>query len=109
MEPEQLKTVQANILASDIKPLFADEVLIVAAVKSMDKKERGFVKEGYVGLFFIDMTTMKPVARVVLTPSTAEDFANVLSKNVERLLKDLKSKKPLPKKPKIISGGTGYN
>lgn len=126
--PDWLSIVQENILASDLKPVFADEVIIATSVKGRrpqqqeseekrrgkgkKKKEEDLIKEGHVTLFFIDMGTRRPVAKIVLSPLTAEGFASTLSRNVETLNAELKSKETPAKSKepmKTTTGEVGYN
>lgn len=96
--PEWLKRVQENIAKSSIQQIFADEALVMGAVK-MGKTADGKVKkEGTVRIAFVDMTTMQPVAKIVVTLSTARGLMNALNAQVTRLEKDLESKE-VSKKP----------
>ena len=97
--PEWLKKVQENLAKSDIKQLFADEALVMGTVK-VGKTASGKVrKEGNIRIAFVDMTSAQPVAKVVVSVSTARGLVNALNEQLKRLEKDLESKE-LPKKPK---------
>lgn len=96
--PEWLKRVQENIAKSDIKQLYADEALVMGTVKIGKTSDGKIKKEGNVRIAFVDMTTANPVAKIVISVSTAKGLVNALSEQVKRLEKDIESNE-LPKKP----------
>ena len=90
--PEWMKKVQENLAKSNLQQIFADEAFVMGAVK-MGKASDGKVKkEGTIRMAFIDMTTMQPVSKIVLTLSTAKGLVNALNAQVVKLEKDLESK-----------------
>ena len=96
--PEWLKRVQENIAKSSVQQIFADEALVMGTVKMGKTADGKLKKEGTVRLAFVDMTTMQPVAKIVVTVSTAKGLVNALNAQVTKLEKDLESKE-VPKKP----------
>lgn len=90
--PEWIKRVQENIAKSDIKQMFADEALVMGAVKVGKTPDGKVKKEGNVRIVFVDMTTAQPLAKIVLSISTAKGLINALSEQLKRLEKDLESK-----------------
>jgi len=95
--PEWLKRVQENLAKSNIKQLFADEALVMGAVKIGKTSDGKLKKEGNVRIAFVDMTTTQPVAKIVISVSTARGLMNALGEQLKRLEKDLESK-DVPKK-----------
>ena len=95
--PEWLKKVQENIAKSEMLQVFADEAFVMGAVKVGKGSDGKIKKEGTIRIAFIDMTTMQPVSKMVLTPSTAKGLINALTAQVSKLEKDLESKET-PKK-----------
>jgi hypothetical protein len=89
--PEWLKKVQENIAKSDLKPLFADEALVMGSVKASRTKE-GIKKEANIRIVFIDMTNLKPIAKIVLSFTTAQGLVNALNSQIEKISQELKSK-----------------
>lgn len=76
----------------DSNPLFADEVMVGVIVKT--RKINGNVeKEGYIRLGFIDMAKRQVFAEIVLSKITAMALLKILKQNLEKLEKELKSKK----------------
>ena len=96
--------IRQNIAVSSEKPLFADEVMVLRTVKSggPDGKDR----EGYLSFVFIDMTNQQPVSKIVVSPGTARAFANIITKELEALGKELRGKGR--KKAKPSGDHTGY-
>lgn len=89
-----IERIRENIALSDEKPYFADEVMVLRTVKSSGEKK----KEGYLEFVFIDMTNQKPVSKIVVSPGTARAFAAIISKELEQLDREIKSK--VKKQPK---------
>lgn len=96
--PEWLKKVQENIAKSDIKQVYADEALVMGAVKARKGDDGKIKKEGNIRIAFIDMTTSQPVAKIVLSISTAKGLVNALAEQLKKLEEDLESKE-VPRKP----------
>jgi hypothetical protein len=95
--PEWLKKVQENIAKSDVKQLYADEALVMGTVKVSKTKNGEIKKEGTVRIAFVDMTNTQPVAKIVVSVTTARGLVNSLSEQLKRLEQDLESKE-VPKK-----------
>ncbi|HDH91667.1 MAG TPA: hypothetical protein ENF38_01810 [Candidatus Aenigmarchaeota archaeon] len=95
MQPKWLKKIRENILKSELKPLFADEALVMGTIKARKEGET-LKKEGNIRIEFIDMTNLKPISRIVISLSTAKGLIRALQTQVERLERDLESKE-LPK------------
>lgn len=97
MDNQVLKNIQQNLVQSNIKPEYADEIMVAHTVKA-GKDEKGKIrKEGHMHLIFLDMTTQKPVSKVVISPITARGLVKALSESVQKLEKELNAK-GLPKK-----------
>jgi len=90
-----IKKIQENLIKSDIKPLFADDVVVVTPVKAI-KEGNKLKKEGHIVFIFVDMLNQQPIAKIVLSKTTAESFKKILTKVLIKLDKDLKSSE-LPK------------
>lgn len=101
-----MNKVQENISKSDVKPLFADDVVVITPVKAtkIGKKVR---KEGHVVMIFMDMVSQQPVSKIVLSKTTSESLKNVLIKVLDKLDKDLKSNE-MPKPEPIKTDSTKY-
>ena len=97
--PEWIKRVQENIERSDVKQLYADEALVLGTVKGSKTKDGKIKKEGTLRMAFVDMTSMQPVAKIVVSVATAKGLINALSAQVQKIEKDLESGE-LPQKPK---------
>ena len=96
---------QINIkIDPSIKPIFADEVQLICALKQ-DKREDGFFKEGNLSLIFFDNFTRKAVSRIVLNLITAKQLTNVLIQNIKSLEKEMDSKEETKKEIINISKG----
>lgn len=98
--PSWLKKVQENIMKSDIKPIFADEALVMGSIKA-SKTKKGIKKEANIRIVFIDMSNLKPIVKVVLSFSTAQGLVNALNSQIQKIKKELESKaiKKIEKKP----------
>lgn len=99
MENLALKNIQQNIAASSIRPVYADEVVVAHTVKAGTDQTKKVSKEGHIHLVFIDMTTQKPVDKVVLSPITARGLLKALTESLVKIDRELKSKK-LSAKPR---------
>jgi hypothetical protein len=97
--PDWLKRVQENMAKSSIQQLFADEALVLGTVKAGKTKDGKVKKESSVRIAFIDMTSMQPVAKIVITLSTAKGLINALSSQIGKLEQDLETDE-LPEKLK---------
>jgi hypothetical protein len=98
MENLALKNIQQNIAATSVKPVYADEVVVAHTVKAGMDQAKKISKEGHIHLVFIDMTTQKPVDKVVISPITARGLVKALAESLVKIDKELKSKK-LSSKP----------
>ncbi|MBR9680543.1 MAG: hypothetical protein GOU98_01810 [Candidatus Altiarchaeota archaeon] len=75
------------------KPVFADEVMVSFVIK---RNKDGTKKDAAVRLSFIDSMKKASISEVVISPVTAEAFAEVLTKTSMKLTEALEGK--LPKK-----------
>ena len=91
--PEWLAKVMENVKTSQLKPIFANEIIVSSMVKAV-KTKSGVEKEAQVILLFVDMTTLQPIGKFVVTVSTANGLVNALRSHLEGLDKQLKSKEP---------------
>jgi len=98
-----VEEIQRKLEESDIKPWFADEVLISANIKAR-KNKKSIDKEGYVRLLYLNMMNKQPIAEIVLSRFTAEKLSLALKESLSKLDKELKNK-DIPKKPIIESTG----
>jgi len=105
--PEWVKRVQENIARSEIKPMFADEALVMGSMKVRKDENGKMKKEGMMRVVFVDMTNMQPVASVAITISTAHGLVNALSGQLKKIEEDMASK-DLPKKPKVPDASLTY-
>ena len=101
-----MKKVPEAVFQTDIKPTFADDIIIVTPVKSVKSKEK-VSKEAHVVLIFMDMLSKKPVSKMVIRKTTAESLKKVLTKVLANLEKDLKSTQ-VPKPKPIKTESTKY-
>jgi hypothetical protein len=101
-----MNKVQENITKSDIKPLFADDVVVITPVKAT-KNGKKVKKEAHVVFIFMDMLSQQPVSKVVISKTTAESLKNVLAKVLAKLDSDLKSNE-MPKPEPIKTDSTKY-
>lgn len=92
-----MKNIQQNIVQSDIKPLYSDEIIVAHTVKAGKDEKNKIKKEGHLHLIFLDMTTQKPISKVVISPITAKGLTKALTESVQKLDKELKTKE-LPKR-----------
>jgi len=94
--PSWLKKVQENLARSNIKPIFADEAVVMGTIKARQTEKGEVKKEGQIRIAFIDMTTLQPIAKIVVTLSTAKGLIRALQNQVKKLEEDLASEK-IPK------------
>lgn len=93
--PEWIKKVQENLARSEEKLLFADEAIVMGAVKAY-KHEGKIRREGSIRIIFVDMTTLQPVAKIAVSPSTANGLVKALSTQLERMKKELEREEAEP-------------
>jgi hypothetical protein len=86
-----MKKIEENVMKSDIKPYFADDVIVVTPIKAI-KEGKKIRKEGHVVFIFADMLSQQPIAKIAVSKTTAESLKNVLSKVLAKMDKDLKSR-----------------
>jgi hypothetical protein len=101
-----MKKLQENLSKSDIKPLFADEVIVITPVRAI-KEKKTVKKEGHVVFVFMDMLSQQPIAKIVLSKTTAQSFNKILGNVLVKLEKDLKSK-DMPAPEPIKTDSTKY-
>ena len=102
MANEQLN---ANILGSDLKPVFADGTAIVMRVKSVKNSKGKVEKEGQIEIIFLDMIKQKPLGEFVMGKSTAMELIAAINQNLANLERELASKE-MPKPPEIKPTGS---
>jgi len=94
MENQAIKNIQHNITTTPLRPVYADEIVVAHTIKSSRTKEKKKVdKEAHVHLVFVDMTTQKPVDKVVISYITAKGLYKALGDSLVRLDKELRSNK----------------
>lgn len=95
-----MNKAQRNLASSRVARQFADEVIVLTAVKSK-KDDKKVAKEGLITLAFIDGINHQPVAKISLLPSTAEGLASTLGKVLKDLRTELGSRTSKKKKKKV--------
>lgn len=92
---------QVRIDVSRAVPIFADEAMVVARIKSKKNDGKNSVsKEGHIEVLFLDQLSQPPrvLSRVAMAKATAEGLHKILGDNLAKLGVELKSKK-MPKQP----------
>jgi len=85
---EIIKKVKENLDKSNVKNLFADEVIIMSSIKS-SKIEEKIKKEGFIRLVFVDMLNQKPISSITISLTTAIGLINALQQQIQKIKKDL--------------------
>jgi len=93
MENQMLSNIQQNIMSSALRPAYADEAVVMHTIKTSKNSEGKIVKEGHMHIIFVDMTTQKPIDKVVVSPITAAGLVKALSESLVKLDAELKNKK----------------
>jgi transcription antitermination factor NusG len=94
MDSQMIKNIQHNITNTPLRPVYADEIVVAHTIKSSQgKKEKKVEKEAHLHLVFVDMTTQKPVDKVVISLITAKGLYKALGDTLARLDKELRSNK----------------
>jgi predicted RNA-binding protein with PIN domain len=93
MESQTVRNIQQNLANSPLRPIYADEIVVAQTVKAGKDTDGKTVKEGHIQVVFIDMTTQKPVNKVILSRLTAKGLHKALGESIQKLDKELKSKK----------------
>jgi hypothetical protein len=93
MDQQAVRAIQQNLASTPLRPLYADEIVIAHTVKAGKNKDGKITKEGHLQIVFIDMTTQKPVEKIVISPLTARGLYSALGESLQKIEKDLKSKK----------------
>lgn len=101
-----MKKIEENVMKSDVKPYFADDVVVVTPVKAI-KDGKKVRKEGHVVFIFMDMLSQQPITKVAVSKTTAESLKNVLVKVLAKMEKDLKSKE-IPQQEALKTDSTKY-
>lgn len=104
---ELMKKAQANISATRVPPLYADEVFVAHVIKANKDSKGKTSKEGHFVLIFIDITNQQPIAKIVLSPSTAKNLKNAIEKDIQSFESEIKSKK-IKNKIKKQQSNIGY-
>jgi len=99
MENQVIKNIQHNLATSFVRPLYADEIVVAHTIKTGKDDNGKIIKEGHLHLVFIDMTTQRPIEKVVISPVTAKGLIKALEDSVEKLDVELKSRKVSKKEP----------
>jgi len=107
MDPQVMEKMRENLQASDLAPIFADEVVILRNLKTHKDEKGKLEKEGHVALVFVDMMNQRPIGKFILSLSTASQLQRILAHEVGEIKKDLK-RKTMPKEKKTIPESTGY-
>ncbi|MBI4441685.1 hypothetical protein HY639_05945 [Candidatus Woesearchaeota archaeon] len=93
MLQEEQQKIHANLTTSDLKPVFADDVLVGQTIKQNKLPDGKMEKEGVITFFFLDMMTQKPIAKVVISRLTAQNLHNLLGDTLQKMIEELKSEK----------------
>lgn len=97
----QVKLVQSPATV----PVHADEVILITPVKSMKDKKGKVRKEGHVVMVFVNVTTQQAVSKIEMSVNTAMNLRTTLERALERVNKELASKK-MPEKRKESAEST---
>ncbi len=92
-----------------IKPsrsLYAEEVMVINTVKA-EKDGEDVKKQGFMRLTFIDTLSGEAVADITVSNITAKALHKILSENLEKMDKDLKSK-DIPEQQVPMRDTTNY-
>jgi len=99
MEDKKEFEKQQFVIPPDLRPIYADEVIITSPMKVViekdDKGTEKIRKHGNIILSFFDNQTKIIVAKIVVNPLTAKALGNLLIKNSDKLLEEL-DKKEIP-------------
>jgi len=93
MENQTLRNIQQNLANTALRPVFADEIVVAHTIKGGKTTKGKPMKEAHLHLVFIDMTTQKPVDKIVLSPITAMGLYNALGESLAKIEKEIKNKK----------------
>jgi len=96
MAVNPIEVAKQNLEKAKETPVYADEVMVAVQFKASRRKEgkkEKIEKEAHVNLFFVDMFTKRPVARVVLSRFTAQGLWKVLGDNLANIDKEMSSDK----------------
>ena len=92
MENNTIRNIQQNLATSTARPIYSDEIVVAHTIKSGKDDKGKIMKEGHLQIVFIDMTTQKPVEKVVLSPITAKGLLKALSESLTKMDKEMKKK-----------------
>ncbi len=93
MNPEDQQRIQMSVATTEITPVYADDVLIGQTIKQNKLPDGTLEKEGLITFFFIDMITQKPVAKIVTSRITAQQFNHLLGDTLQKMNTELRSNK----------------
>ncbi len=93
MDNQTLRNIKQNLAITPIKPIYADEVVVAHTVKAKKDDKGRIAKEGHLHLVFLDMTTQKPIEKIIISPITALGLYKALGESIEKIEKELKSRK----------------
>jgi hypothetical protein len=95
--PEEKKIrIQLSRQPTTVRPIFADEVMVMNTIRGSKDEKGNVTKEGYIRINFIDMLRKQSLGEFVLSPRTAKALMRILNNNLKKLDEELKSKE-LPK------------
>jgi len=86
MDQQAVRAIQQNLASTPLRPLYADEIVIAHTVKAGKNKDGKITKEGHLQIVFI-------VEKIVISPLTARGLYSALGESLQKIEKDLKSKK----------------
>jgi hypothetical protein len=93
MENPAIKNIQHNLTTTFVRPLYADEIVVAHTIKTGKDEKGKITREGHIHLVFIDMTTQKPIEKIVISPITAKGLVKALDDSVKKLAEEVKKKK----------------
>ncbi|MFH1212183.1 MAG: hypothetical protein V1659_04640 [Candidatus Woesearchaeota archaeon] len=107
MEPQQINPGLNLQIPPDVKPVYADDAILLNAMKvsvNKEAKKDSVTKIPKLEILFYDRNTKTVVSRIVVDILTGKALGQILLADTEKLLKDMKSSdipeelsKPKPK------------
>ncbi len=89
-----------DINLGSARPVFAHDVVISTIYKTNKTKKGTIKKEAHPELLFVDVIGKQAVARVALPFTVLEVLPQLLTDNIQKIKKELKSKE-MPEKQKV--------
>lgn len=93
MDNQTLRNIQQNMANSPLRPIYADEIVVAHTIKSGKDKDGQGKKEAHLHLVFVDMTTQRPVDKVVISTITARGLHKALGDSLDKLDEEIKKGK----------------